>query len=268
MLSKLYHTNTRLLRYMILPILAMILTHLVAYKKLPFDSDYQFPALTFSFVLLICAICCEANFICYNALRKRRSNQVINGNTILKQLLVSGLLTAAVFGLLIYNINYFVFGVVTPVTRFLSSLFIAELIILLETLYFITRDLYLAKSEIQTEDSSEVWQISSGRKTSLINEDDIAYLYSQAGMVYLITHDGRKVLTQFTSLNEVKDNYNLDSFFQVNRQYLVKLQAIDTVMKEVNQKLRVKLSPPAPEIPEAAMISRYRSVDFKKWMAQ
>lgn len=268
MLSKLHHTNTRLLRYMILPVLAMILTHLVAYKKLPFDPEYQFPLLTFSFVLLICAICCEANFICYGAMRKKYLKQNFDSYSITSQLLISGILTAIVFGLLIYSINYFVFGVVTPVTRFLSSLFIAELIILLETLYFITRDLYLSKSSIELASTKATWQIVNGRKTQLIEETDIAYLYSQSGMVYLVTNEGRKILTQFNSFNEVKNTYSLKSFFQINRQYLIKLHAIDTVMKEVNQKLQIKLSPSAPEIPTAAMISRYRSVDFKKWMTQ
>lgn len=268
MLSKLYRTNTRLLRYMILPILALILTHLVAYKKLPFEADYQFPLLTFSFVLLICAICCEANFICYNSLRKRFKAEPLNRHTIFRQLIISGILTAAVFGLLIYNINYFVFGVVTPLTRFLSSLFIAELIILLETLYFITRDLYLAQLRAALPKSREVWHITNGRSTQLIESCDIAYLYSQSGMVYLITTSGRKLITQFNSLNEVKEAYYLEEFFQANRQYLVKIQAIDAVMKEVNQKLQIRLSPSAPEIPSTAMISRYRSGEFKKWLAQ
>ncbi|MEP3389400.1 MAG: LytTR family DNA-binding domain-containing protein [Reichenbachiella sp.] len=268
MLSKLYQTNTRLLRYMILPILALVLTHLVAYKKLPFEAGYQFPLLTFSFILLICAICCEANFICYNTIRNRFKAEPLNRHTIFRQLIISGVLTALVFGLLIYNINYFVFGVVTPVTRFLSSLFIAELIILLETLYFITRDLYLSQSADIPSRANDIWHITNGRKTHLIESSDIAYLYSQSGIVYIITNEGRKWITQFNSLNEVKEAYNLDDFFQVNRQYLVKLQAIDTVLKEVNQKLQIRLSPTAPEIPAAAMISRYRSGEFKKWMAQ
>ncbi|MDW3209039.1 MAG: LytTR family DNA-binding domain-containing protein [Reichenbachiella sp.] len=268
MRSKLYQINTRLLRYMILPILALVLTHLVAYKKLPFEAGYQFPFLTFSFILLICAICCEANFICYNTLRKRFKSEPFNRHSIFRQLIISGVLTALVFGLLIYNINYFVFGVITPVTRFLSSLFIAELIILLETLYFITRDLYLSQSADIPSRANDIWHITNGRKTHLIESSDIAYLYSQSGIVYIITNEGRKWITQFNSLNEVKEAYNLDDFFQVNRQYLVKLQAIDTVLKEVNQKLQIRLSPTAPEIPAAAMISRYRSGEFKKWMAQ
>ncbi|WP_420582734.1 LytTR family DNA-binding domain-containing protein [Reichenbachiella sp.] len=268
MLAKLYHTNTRVLRYMILPVLAMILTHLVAYKKLPFDPEYQFPILTFSFVLVICAICCETNFICYGTMKKRYAKENFSSRSIFYQLLISGILTAVVFGLLIYSINYFVFGVVTPATRFLSSLFIAELIILMETLYFITRDIYLYHTSVEASPAKQVWQIVNGRKTQLIEEADIAYLFSHSGMVYLITNDGGKILTQFNSFNEVKNTYNLESFFQINRQYLIKLHAIDTVMKEVNQKLQIRLSPSAPEIPAAAMISRYRSVDFKKWMTQ
>lgn len=267
MLAKLYQTNTRLLRYLILPVLALILTHLVSYKKLPFEAGYQFPTLIFIFVFLICAICCETNFVCYNYLSKRFFSKPTNESRIAGQLLISGLLTATVFGFLVYSINYFVFGSITPLTRFLSSLLIAELIILLETLYFITRDLYLAQSEPDVS-VDQVWQISSGRKTQLIKESEIAYLYSQAGIVYLITKDGKKILTQFNSFNAVKETFSLDSFFQINRQYLVRLQAVESVMKEVNQKLKIKLSPTAPEIPGAAMISRYRSVDFKKWMAQ
>lgn len=71
MLPSLYKTNTRLLRYTLLPVLALILTHLVSYKKLPFEEGYQFPMVTFGFVLLICSICCETNFVCYQVLKKR-----------------------------------------------------------------------------------------------------------------------------------------------------------------------------------------------------
>ncbi|MEO9965313.1 MAG: LytTR family transcriptional regulator DNA-binding domain-containing protein [Reichenbachiella sp.] len=269
MLPKLFRTNTRTLRYLILPVLALTLTHLVSYRKLPFEAGYQFPWMIFSAVLLICAVCCEANFICYSQLKKRFTIHSFSRKDIFRQLIVSGILTGVVFGFLVYSINYFVFDSITPITRFLSALLMAELIILLETLYFITRDLYL-HHQVQTTATKAppVWKITSGRTTQMIDENDIAYLYSQSGMVYLVCQSGRKLLTQFNSLNEVKERYPMDSFFQINRQYLIKLSAVDTVMKEVNQKLRVKLSPTAPEIPEAAMISRYRSVDFKKWMAQ
>lgn len=250
-----------------LPVLALLLTHLVAYKKLPFDPDYQFPMITFAMILLVCTLCCESNYICYEWLKKRFSNFSLEPKGIFRQLIISGVVTATVFGILIYSINFFVFGVITPATRFLSALLIAELIILFETLYFITRDLYLNQTASSTS-LSQIWKIECGKKTHLIEESDIAYFYSQAGIVYLITNDGKKILTQFSSLNEVKELYDLKHFFQINRQYLVKLHAIDTVMKEVNQKLKIQLTPSASEIPADAMISRYRSVEFKKWLAQ
>ncbi|MCE7991239.1 MAG: LytTR family transcriptional regulator [Roseivirga sp.] len=254
-------------RYTLLPILALALVHFVSYRKLPFEEGYQFPLATFSSVLLICIICCEANNFSYNRLRERWSLKLQPVATMLKQLGTSLALTTVVFASMVYSLNYLFFGHVTPFTRFLSSLFVALLIILVETLIFIVRDLKRVNEQPNgTAEANQVWVYQSGNKTLRTPKEAIAYIYSQSGLVYIVTQAGEKQLTQFSSINELIEANDISGFFRLNRQFMVSTAAVREIQKEVNQKLRVSLQPAILSIPKEAIVSRYNSTEFKKWV--
>lgn len=254
-------------RYTLLPILAMALVHLVAYRKLPFEEGYQFPLATFASVLLICVACCEANNFSYNRLREKWSLKLAPLPTMLKQLGTSLILTTLVFATLAYSINYLIFSQITPFSRFLSSLFVALLIILVETLVFIVRDLKRANEESGAAlPHSQDWIYQSGSKTIRTPKEQIAYVYSQNGLVYIITRDGDKRLSQFSSINELSDGNDITGLFRLNRQFIVSTGAVKQVDKEANQKLRVSLQPAVVSMSSQAIVSRYNSPAFKKWI--
>lgn len=260
---KLTHNQVR---YTLLPLLALALVHFVAYRKLPFEEGYQFPLATFGSVLLICVTCCEVNNFSYNKLRDRWSIRLAPIATMLKQLGTSLLLTTLVFAIMVYSLNYLFFGQITPFSRFLSSLFVALLIILVETLVFIVRDLKRVNDHTEELSSfSEDWVYKSGNKTLKTPKEDIAYIYSQNGLVYIVTTEGEKQLTHFSSINELSETNDTSGFFRLNRQFLISSGAIKAIEKEVNQKLKISLQPAIHSMPAQAIVSRYNSPGFKKW---
>ena len=262
---KLTHSQVR---YSLLPFLALALVHFVAYKKLPFDEGYQFPLVPFLSVLLICTICCEANTFCYQRLSKKWSLRLEPVLTIIRQMGVSLLLTTAIFAVLVYSLNYLLFGYVASITSFLSSLFIALLIIVIETLVYILRDFKRAQQALNEPSPLAQWQYRSGNRTIITPIGDIAYVYSQKGLVYVVTREGDKHLTHFNSLNELADENDTSTFFRLNRQFMVSAEAISSIEKEVNQKLKVQLTPASHALPAEAMVSRYTSPEFKRWIKE
>jgi len=261
--KKLSHNQVR---YLLMPPLALALVHFVNYQKLPFEAGYQFPLIPFLSVLFICIICCEANTFCYKRLSKKWSITLEPMFTIIRQIGFSLLLTTAVFAVLVYSINYLVFGHVTGITQFLSSLFVALLIIAVETLVYIIRDFKRAQQAVKAPAPPTQWQYRSGSKTIITPVSDIAYVYSQKGLVYVVTCEGNKHLTQFNSLNELGDENDISSFFRLNRQFMVSAGAVSSIEKEVNQKLRVQLTPTSHSVPAEATVSRYTSPEFKRWI--
>ena len=253
-------------RYLLLPFLALALVHFVAYQKLPFDEGYQFPLVPFVSVLFICIVCCEANTFCYKKLSQKWSLRLEPILTIIRHMGTSLVLTTVIFAILVYSLNYMLFGYVSGITHFLSSLFIALLIITVETLVYILRDFKRAQqADIEPKPATQ-WQYRSGNKTIMTAPEDIAYIYSQKGLVYVVTRQGDKHLTHYNSLNELSDENDTSVFFRLNRQFMVSAPAIASIEKEVNQKLKVRLTPESSSLPVEAIVSRYNSPEFKRWI--
>ncbi len=258
----------RQIRYLLIPLVALALVHFVMYKKLPFEPDYQFPLITFLYASLICAVCCEANTVGYNRLGRKLSLKKEPASTIFKQISRSLILTTLVFGAIVYSFNYLLFGIVSPLSKFLSSLFVALLLVSVETLIYIIRDFRLAQKHVENSPDNETWTIQSGNRTLRINPRQIAYIFSQQGLVYLVTKEGDKHLTQFNSLNELSEQFDIGTFFRLNRQHLISAGAVSEIQKEINQKLKVILTPTVSQLPQEVTVSRYTSPEFKKWMKQ
>ena len=93
---------------------------------------------------------------------------------------------------------------------------------------------------------------------------DIAYLYAEGKVAYIVTKtDNRKYIIDHT-LDELERNY-LDptDFFRINRKYLINIESVEEVRNYANSRLRVQLDPPS----ESDMIvSRDKVQSFKNWL--
>lgn len=101
-----------------------------------------------------------------------------------------------------------------------------------------------------------------GRNTLLVHIDDIA-CFAKEEVIYLVTSEGKKYITDYRSLDEIEELLDPSVFYRANRQYIISLQYIDMMRSDETGKilLKLKLSSP-PEI----IISKEKAAQFRKWL--
>ncbi|RYE21826.1 MAG: response regulator transcription factor [Sphingobacteriales bacterium] len=96
-----------------------------------------------------------------------------------------------------------------------------------------------------------------------VNTKDIA-CFSKEVLNYIYLFNGNKYMIDYVTLEEVEDLLDPKQFYRANRQFIINLDAVDTVRPVENSKLIVKLKDPNQKL-EIDM-SRLKSPEFKKWM--
>ncbi|TAE49860.1 MAG: DNA-binding response regulator, partial [Bacteroidetes bacterium] len=69
------------------------------------------------------------------------------------------------------------------------------------------------------------FMVSSGDKLRSVTVEEVAYFYGQQKYVFLITKDKRRHLVDYT-LGELEDLLDPNTFFRINRQFLIRVDAI------------------------------------------
>lgn len=95
-----------------------------------------------------------------------------------------------------------------------------------------------------------------------IAAEDIAYLYTEDKVVFLITRDNRRFMLNY-SLDQLEKQLNPDSFFRVNRQFIIAMRSIHKIHNYFNYKLKVEL---APVSAQEVIVSRQKVAEFKEWL--
>ena len=94
-----------------------------------------------------------------------------------------------------------------------------------------------------------------------VDTEKIALFYRD-NLNYLVTFEGEKFIVTQTTLDEIETQTNPDTFYRANRQYIINIDAIQTVQPHDNQKLTVTLKPP---LKIQVDVSREKAPAFKKW---
>lgn len=101
-----------------------------------------------------------------------------------------------------------------------------------------------------------------GRSTILMHTDDIAY-FSKEEVIYLIHKEGRKLITDYRSLDEIEELLDPKLFFRANRQTIISLPYIESMRGDETGKILIKLKIyPSPEF----VISKEKAAQFRKWV--
>ena len=95
-----------------------------------------------------------------------------------------------------------------------------------------------------------------------IATEDIAYLYTEDKVVFLITRDNRRFMINY-SLDQLEKQLNPVSFFRVNRQFIVAMRSIHKIHNYFNYKLKVELTPVSEH---EVIVSRQKVAEFKEWL--
>lgn len=90
---------------------------------------------------------------------------------------------------------------------------------------------------------------------------DIA-CFVKENLIYLICFTGEKYMLDYPTLEEVEELLDPKIFYRANRQYIIHLNAIQSVKPHENQKLAITLNAP---LKIEVDISREKAPAFKKW---
>lgn len=106
------------------------------------------------------------------------------------------------------------------------------------------------------------FSIVTGQKIKTIPMEEVAYFHAEEGIVLLVT-DKKVKYPLDLSLDQLMDQLDPKQFFRINRQYIVKLSAIDQIHVYPKSKLQVELKPPASG---EVFVSLDKVTRFKDWL--
>ncbi|MGQ1787531.1 MULTISPECIES: LytR/AlgR family response regulator transcription factor [unclassified Saccharicrinis] len=92
--------------------------------------------------------------------------------------------------------------------------------------------------------------------------EDVAYIYFEAKITYVVTFDRKQHIINFT-LDKLEEELDPAVFIRANRQAIVNLKAIHSLENHFGGKLVVKL---LPQFDEKFMVSRAKASVFKEWL--
>lgn len=104
--------------------------------------------------------------------------------------------------------------------------------------------------------------IHSGAQIKLVEDGEIAYVYTENKIVYLVTFDKQKYSMDI-SLEGFEKVLNQKLFYRINRQFIVQLKAITKMKPASKQRIALILNPPATH---ETITSFERTPSFKKWL--
>lgn len=96
-----------------------------------------------------------------------------------------------------------------------------------------------------------------------VSTKDIA-CFSKEALNYIYLFNGDRYLLDFSTLDEVEELLDPNQFYRANRQFIINIDAVQTVKPMENAKLTIRLKEPNHKF-EIDM-SREKAPGFKKWL--
>jgi len=106
--------------------------------------------------------------------------------------------------------------------------------------------------------------VSKGAAYYKLPVEDIAYFFSENRITTAVTFNRQNHVVDF-SLEALEEQLDPDTFFRVNRQLIVNIQAIEKIENYFGGKLKVRLNPP---FENEVVVSRLKATDFKEWVGR
>lgn len=100
-----------------------------------------------------------------------------------------------------------------------------------------------------------------GKSVVAVKESEVGWFQKDV-LIFLVTLDNRKIVTDYHSLEELEDVTDSALFFRANRQYIVSLNAVKGFQSHFTGK--VILEPQEP-LQDDITVSREKAGEFKRW---
>lgn len=104
--------------------------------------------------------------------------------------------------------------------------------------------------------------VSSGEKLKTIKTEDCAFFHASGKHCFLVDFSGKEHLIDY-KLKELNELLDPKKFYQINRQFVINLEAIKELQAHSKSRLKVVSEPP---LGEEGIVSSERSSQFKRWL--
>jgi DNA-binding LytR/AlgR family response regulator len=104
--------------------------------------------------------------------------------------------------------------------------------------------------------------VTSGEKIRSVKIEEVAYFFVQQKYVFLITHDNRRHIIDYT-LTNLEDILDPEQFFRINRQFIIGFDAIKNMVSYSKSRIKIDLNPPEEM---DAIVSIDKAKRFKEWL--
>jgi DNA-binding LytR/AlgR family response regulator len=105
--------------------------------------------------------------------------------------------------------------------------------------------------------------VKAGPALKAVLVDDVAYFLAEEGVVFLVTHPGKRYILPDT-LDQLEGQLDARNFFRINRQFILSIGAVQEIRPYFKGRLVLRVAPPAAE--EALVVSAGRAPAFRHWL--
>lgn len=106
--------------------------------------------------------------------------------------------------------------------------------------------------------------IRTGGKLNVVRLEETAWFFTQNKVVYLTTWDGKKSPLDY-SMEKLEEVLNGESFFRINRQFIIHIDSVTSILPHSKGRVRLILN---PEYHEDVVVSAEKTPVFKKWITK
>jgi len=107
--------------------------------------------------------------------------------------------------------------------------------------------------------------VKKGIENISIRINDIVIIYTENKLVYIIDKDGRKFIAD-KHLGELEQELEPNTFFRVNRQYIINIGFVKSYKAYEKVKLQIDLT--MPDLHHQIIVSQEMAPCFRKWISE
>ena len=247
----------------IIVILSVVANHLTEPENFPFNKDYKFPLLPVTVSIISGGLIVLIAGVNFKHFEKKYFTNKIDTSIVLRFLFSTLGYITILYLILYFGLNGLINGIESySMYHLLTGLSISLLISAIGITLLFSTDIYRL---YRLASIKGILKTQQGGKITLVNYAEIAFIYSENKIVYIVKTDGTTITTDFT-LNEVESKINVQSFFRANRQIVLHSRSIEQVQSIENGKLSVLLKPTIDNQKTFQInISRYKKQEFMTW---
>lgn len=108
----------------------------------------------------------------------------------------------------------------------------------------------------------ERFLVSSGERLRTVKSEDCAFFHASGKHCFLMDFEGGEHLIDY-NLKELSEVLDPKRFFQINRQYIINMEAIQELQTHSKSRLMVVSK---PSLGPEGIVSAERSTTFKRWL--